>query len=85
MAILRLKKSELLGAAAVVKWLQTTIDEEGMDRPAFRAIAEYIVSDLADAAIEDPDDDQGLEFILRDFIDTPPKLPNIMDLKGQIL
>ena len=84
MAILRLNSTELPGAAAVVLWLQATIAEEGMDRPAFKAIAEYIVSDILDTEVE-YESDQGLPFVVGDFLNAPPKLPNIMDLKGQIL
>jgi hypothetical protein len=86
MAILRLTNNEMPGAAAVSRWLQQLIEEEGMDRPTFKVIAQYIVSDLHDAVLEESsEDEQGIPFILGDFLGTPPKLPNIMDLKGQIL
>lgn len=84
MPFLRLKNEELKGALAVATWLEKTIEEEGMDRPAFRSIAQYIVSDLRDAAVEGLLEPRATR-PLGDFLNAPPKLPNIMDLKGKIL
>jgi hypothetical protein len=46
---LELDPQGLYGAAEIAAWLETVIDIEGSDRPAFKMIAGYILSDINDA------------------------------------
>lgn len=68
---LHLTPAELAGAQKIADWLDAQVEEEGMDRPLFAAIANYLSSDIRDV-IE---------------ADTPPwaRQEYIDSLKGRIL
>lgn len=68
---LHLTPAELPGAAKIADWLEAQVEAEGMDRPTFAAIANYLSSDIRDV-IE---------------ADTPPweRQDYIDSMKGRIL